>query len=135
VATASPLLRRVTNPGVRAGRGVDEGRESGTVVAGTGPHEPSFHRNPDPKEPDVGSRERREKERLAEMQRACGTQAEELRLLALRTTDPALRAGAIAAAEVSNRQAGQTLAESVADPRNKPTAAMRAARKALRDGA
>ncbi|WP_141578099.1 hypothetical protein [Actinomadura sp. WMMA1423] len=83
----------------------------------------------------ASKRERRDREILAEIQRNCGNQAENLNLLGLRTTDPALRAGAFAAAEVSNRQAGQTLAESLADPRNKPTEAMRAARRALRDGA
>ena len=80
-------------------------------------------------------RRRREQERLSEFQRACGNRAEDYTLLALRTDDPVVRAGARQMAEVSNRSAGQTLWESLVDPRNASTPAMQRARQALRDGA
>ncbi|MGC4954278.1 hypothetical protein ACLQ2P_13785 [Actinomadura citrea] len=80
-------------------------------------------------------RSRGEQERLSETQQACGTQAEEYSLLALRTTDPIVREGAREMAAASNRNAGQTLLESLMDPDNKVTPAMRAARQALQDGA
>ncbi|GAA4303461.1 hypothetical protein ACFQY7_50220 [Actinomadura luteofluorescens] len=85
----------------------------------------------------ASSRRRAEEEqrRLAETQRACGNKAEDYILLALRTSNPVVEAGAWQAAKVSNRQAGQTLVESLNDPRNKVTPEMRVAREALRDGA
>ncbi|SNR51822.1 hypothetical protein [Actinomadura mexicana] len=80
-------------------------------------------------------RSRGEQERLSETQQACGTKAEEYTLLALRTTDPIVREGARQMAAASNRNAGQTLMESLADPDNEVTPEMRAARQALQDGA
>lgn len=79
-------------------------------------------------------RRSREQERLGETQRACANQAEEYTLLALRTTDPVVREGAWQMAAASNRNAGQTLLESLMDPDNEVTPAMRAARQALRGG-
>lgn len=83
------------------------------------------------------SRRDREEEaaRVSAAQQASGTKAEEYTILALNTTDPIVRAGAWEMAAVSNRSAGQTLLESLTDPENKVTPAMRAARQALRDGA
>ncbi|GAA2252710.1 hypothetical protein GCM10010402_04850 [Actinomadura luteofluorescens] len=86
----------------------------------------------------MASRRRRaeeEEKRLADTQRACGNKAEDYTLLALRTYNPVVEAGAWQTAVVSNRQAGQTLVESLNDPRNKITPEMRVARAALRDGA
>ncbi|MGI5203952.1 hypothetical protein ACQEU6_20535 [Spirillospora sp. CA-108201] len=80
-------------------------------------------------------RDREEAARVSAGQQASGTRAEEYTLLALRTTDPVVREGAREMAAASNRSAGQTLLESLTDPRNEVTPAMRAARQALRDGA